>query len=208
MPFTPAEAHISVALVISGSFTQFADPLDWVARSFGIEAKVDRTQLMESLSMRGTGVVSAGKAIAQADSTDTKTRFRMELFGRCEGQLVALCACSYNPYVLTRKFIEETAVDIIVLNGRQVLGVQSTSGAIPEKLPGIENEKPLIRLLPLNVFSRSYFQSKLELIEGDKKIKLLDAGGAAVVYLAKPWQFYDVPRTSRKAKKPQNLLPF
>lgn len=206
MPFSPENPHLTVALVLGGHFGQFADPLDWVARNFELDVRVDRQLLMESLAVNGGGVAS--KAKAEAPGSDKRTRFRIELFGRCQGQLVALCGVSYSPVRMPLKMLEERATELVVLNSRQVLGVQATAGKRPESLDGLAAENSLLRLLPVNVFSRAFFQEKLDLIEKDRKIKLLDAVDAAVVQLAKPWLFYDVPLSSRRAKKPLNLLPF
>jgi hypothetical protein len=191
-------------MVLTGSFGQFADPLDWLAKQFGMDAKVDRTRLSESLAARG----GSGKPIAEALSTDKRVRFHMELFGRCEGKLVALCGCSYSPQFLGLKKIEEIAIDLTVLTGGNVLGIQVSPGRTTATLDGIENEEPLVRMLTLNVFHRVYFQSKIDLIEKDKKLKIADVGDAVLVQLAKPWLFYDIPRSNRKKRAPQNLLPF
>lgn len=206
MPFTPANPHLTVALVLGGHFGQFADPLDWVARSFELDVRVDRQLLMESLAVNGGGVAS--KARAEAIGSDKRTKFRIELFGRCQGQLVALCGMTFSPMRLPLKTLEERAIDMVVLNPQQVLGVQATVGKLPESLEGLPTENPLLRLLPINVFSRAFFQEKIDLIEKDRKIKLLDAGDGAIVQLAKPWLFYDVPISNRKTKKPISLLPF
>jgi hypothetical protein len=205
MPFTPANPHLTVALVLGGHFGQFADPLDWIARSFELDVRVDRQLLMESLAVNGGGVAS--KARAEAAGSDKRTKFRIELFGRCQGQLVALCGITFSPVRLPLKTLEERAIDLVVLNPQQVLGVQATAGKRPESLDGLITEDPLLRLLPVNIFSRAFFREKLDLIDRDRKIKLLDAGDAAVIQLAKPWLFYDVPMSNRK-KRPQNLLPF
>jgi hypothetical protein len=213
MKFTPNEPHVTVALVLGGAFGQFADPIDWVARQFGLDLKVDRVQLAESLAMKGGGVSSASRAYAEALASDKRTKMSIEMFGRCEGRLVALCAFSFNPARLTLKQIEERAVDTIVLkdtivlNDRTVLGVQCTTGGGPKSIDGLTAENAIVRLLPLNIFSRPYFQDKIELIENDKKLEVLDAGDAAVIKLVKPWLFYDAP-PRRKSKKPIALLPF
>ncbi len=192
-------------MVLTGAFGQFADPLDWIARQFGLDVKVDRTQLAESLSLlRG----ESPRPAAEALGSDKRTRFRLDLFGRCEGKLVALCGFSLPPGRLSMRQIEELSVDMVVLNGARVLGVQATAGKSAGMDEGIANEAPLLRLLPLNVFNRSYFQPKLDLIERDRKLKIADLGEAVVVTLAKPWLFYDVPRSARSRKKPPELLPF
>jgi hypothetical protein len=207
MKFTPSEPHVTVALVLGGAFGQFGDPLDWVARQFGLDIKVDRAQLAESLAMKGGGVSSASRAYAEALASDKRTKMSIEMFGRCEGRLVALCAFSFNPARLTLKQIEERAIDTIVLNDRTVLGVQCTTGGGPKSIEGLTAENAIVRLLPLNIFSRPYFQDKIELIENDKKLEVLDAGDAVVIKLVKPWLFYDAP-PKRKSKKPIALLPF
>ncbi|HYG75567.1 MAG TPA: hypothetical protein VEK08_11240 [Planctomycetota bacterium] len=204
--FLPNEPHLTVALVLGGGFGQFADPLDWIARGFGLDLKVDRQQLMESLAERGGGVAS--KAAARALGSDKRTRFQIQLFGRCEGKLVALCGMTINPRVLTLKVLEERATELAVLNERSVLGIQATHGKLPETLEGIANPEAVMRVYPLNILGRAFFEEKIELIEKDRKLKVLDAGSAVVIKLAKPWLFYDVPRSGRRAKKPLNLLPF
>ena len=208
LPLTPDSAHISVALVMGGEFGQFADPLDWIARKFGLDVKVDRMQLMESLAVRGGGTASAGRAKAEALGNDKKTHFRLQLLGRCENKPVGLCLMSFHPTRLSIKMIEESATDIVVLNGGTVLGVQATHGASAQTLDGLAAEDALIRLMPINIFNRSYFQSKIALIEGNRKLRVIDAGDALLVQLVKPWLFYDVPSSSRSRKAEPNLLPF
>ena len=178
-----------------------------MARQFGVDVRVDRLQLAESLAtLRCSGDI--GAAAAEAGGSDKRTKFRMQLFGRCEGKLVALCAMTIVPGRLPLLSIEEQATVMVVHHNDKVLGVQATHGAGAGVLEGISGEKPLIRLLPVNVFNRGFFKSKLALIERDKKIKLLDAGVAAVIQLVKPWLFYDVPPSKRRLATPQNLLPF
>jgi hypothetical protein len=204
LPFTPADAHINAALVLTGSFGQFADPLDWLAKQFGLDAKVDRAKLSESLAARG----GSGKPVAEARSTNGKIQFHMELYGRCEGKLIAMCGCSYSPRFLSLKQVEEICIDMTVLTGGNVLGIQASPGRADTIMDGIENEEPLVRMLTLNVFHRVYFQSKINLIEKDRKLRIADVGDAVLVQLAKPWLFYDVPRSARSRKAPQRLLPF
>jgi len=109
---------------------------------------------------------------------------------------------------MTLDQIQDRAIDTIVLNDRTVLGVQATTGGGPKAVEGLPHENAVVRLLPLNVFARPYFQDKIELIENDKKLEVLDAGDAAVIKLVKPWLFYDVPPSRKKSKKPIGLLPF
>ena len=206
MAFTPLEAHLNVALVLSGKFGQFADPLDWVARQYGLDVKVDRQLLAESLARPGGGVASSQRARAEAPGSDKQFHFEMELFGRCEGKMVALCGFRFKPSRLTLKTIEDCSLDMLVLHESLVLGVQATLGKTPESLDGLSCENPVVRLLPLNIFNYAFFGSKIEQIEGDRKLKLLEAGNAAVVQLAKPWLFYDVPQ--RRGRRAQKLLPF
>src|SRR5262249_39587448 len=87
MPFTLENPHISAALVLGGVFMQFGDPLDFLARSFGVNAKADRLQLAESLAELG----GRGMPVAEARGSDSATRFRIEIVGKCEGKMVALC---------------------------------------------------------------------------------------------------------------------
>jgi hypothetical protein len=206
MSFTPSDPHLTVALVLTGSFGQFADPLDWIAKQYGLDVKVDRMKLAESLASPGGGVQKAMRAKANALGSDKKTRFAIELFGRCEGKLVALCSFSFDPERLPMTKIEEDSTGMVVLNPQHVLGVQATPGGQEDSLEGLTAEKAVLRLLPLNVFNRSFFRPKIEMLEGDKKLKILDAGLVAVVELVKPWLFYDVP--PRRNKKPIALLPF
>ena len=206
LSFSPTDPHVTVALVLSGVFQQFSDPLDWIARNFGQEVKVDRTALMESLAMRGGGIAS--QARAEAPGNDKKTRFYIKLFGRCEGKLVALCGMSFNPGRMPAKNLEEHCIDIVVRNSADVLGVQATYGKTAESMDGLEDEDPLLRVMPMNVFNRGYFREKIEHIERNRKVKLFDLGEAVLVQLAKPWLYYDVPNSKSYKKKPQNLLPF
>ncbi|HYF51244.1 MAG TPA: hypothetical protein VEJ63_17650 [Planctomycetota bacterium] len=214
MPFAPTEPHISVALVIGGSFLQFGDPLDWIAQSFGLEVKVDRMELMVNLSNKGgmrsrlNDVVATTNIHTEAMGTDKRTRFRLQLFGRCEGRLVAVCAFSFPQGRLNLQQVEETAGAMTLSNGEKVLGIQATYGQTAKTMDAIENEQPLVRLLPLNVFNRIYFQSKIERIEKDKKLDITDLEDAVVVRLKKPWLYYDVPSGKTPKKKPMPQLPF
>jgi len=206
MPFTPSDPHINVARVLDGG--QFADPLDWVAYQFNAETKVNRQELMESLTAGRFGVQSAKRAPAEALGEDRRTKFRMEFVGKCENRLVAVCGLSFPIGRFTAKSLEERAIDVVVLNSHDVLGVQATFGGVPTSEEGIVNENPLIRLLPYNVLNKQFFREKLELIAKDKKIKCFDIGGAVLITLLKPWLFYDVPASRKKSKTPQALLPF
>jgi hypothetical protein len=214
LSFSPTEPHISVALVIGGAFLQFGDPLDWLAESFGIKTKVDRMELMVNLTNAGgaqsrrNDATNARNIHTAALGSDGRTMFRIQLFGRCEGRLVALCAMSIPPGTLRMKDIEETAAAMTLANGEKVLGVQATFGSNSQILDPLHEDEPLVRLLPLNVFNRIYFQTKIERIQKDKKINFLDVGDAVVVQLKKPWLYYDIPagRNSRNAKVQQ--LPF
>lgn len=206
MPFLPHEPHISVALVIGGSFGQFSDPLDWIAKNFGMDVKVDRQMLAESLAGKGGGL---NKAAAEALGTDKQTRFRFEMAGRFNGQLSATCSITFKPAHLSMKLIEQNAIDIVALNRSSVLGVQATAGDNGDGriLKGIVNDNALVRLLPVNVFNRNFFQSKIDQMLKDRKIKLTDAGDAVLIQLVKPWLFYDIPPSKRKIKIHQKLLP-
>ncbi|HEY3323256.1 MAG TPA: hypothetical protein VGP72_22570 [Planctomycetota bacterium] len=207
--YTPNDPHLTVALVLGPIFGQFCDPLDWVCERLGLDVKVDRQQLMESLANRGGGVADATFAKASALGNDKVTRFSIELFGRCEGKMVALCKFTFSPRRVPLRMLEERATAMVSFNERLVLGMQATLGKLEHSLEGLEREAALIRLLPLNVFNRSFFQAKLELIANDKKLKILDAGTAAIVELTKPWLFYDVPKNARAtARKHIGLLPF
>src|SRR5436190_3205077 len=106
MPFGSEDPHISAALVLGGVFMQFGDPLDFLARSFGVNAKADRGQLAESLAELG----GRGLPNAEARGSDKYTRFRIEVFGKCEGKMVALCKMSLDPHKHARREIEENAL--------------------------------------------------------------------------------------------------
>ena len=205
MPFNPQDPHLSVALIISGAFGQFSDPLDWIAKSFGLDVKVDRQMLSESLPLRGGGL---SRAVANALGNDKQTRFRLEIAGRGNGQLVATCSITVNPSRMPLSDIERNAIDIVVLNRTGVLGVQATLGDKSGRfLEGIKNENALLRLMPLNVFNRAFFQPKIDQMQKDKKLKLTDVGDAVAVHLVKPWLFYDLPASKLKSKIRQKLLP-
>ncbi len=210
MPLTPDDPHISVALVLSGSFGQIGDPLDWVAQQFGIPAKVDRQQLAESLAYSGGGPGRASAPNVEAYSRDRKTRFHIQVVGKCEGQMVALCGCTFDPYRLMLKTIEDAAIQITVGQSKMVLGVQATRGAKFQMLPGLEQEdgNTYIRLLPLNTFNRSFFKDQIARLQKDKKVKVVDVGEAVYVELAKPWLYYDVSAGKKKRTEAQKLLPF
>jgi hypothetical protein len=214
LPFAPTEPHISVALVIGGSFLQFGDPLDWIAQSFGLEVKVDRMELMVNLSNKGgmrsrlNDVVQTTNIHTEALGSDKRTRFRLQLFGRCEGRLVAVCGFTFPQGRFNLQHLEETAGAMTLSNGEKILGIQATYGQTAQTMDAIENEQPLVRLLPLNVFNRIYFQSKIERIEKDKKLDITDLEDAVVVRLKKPWLYYDVPSGKTAKKKPFAQLPF
>lgn len=209
VPFTPSDPHISVGLCLTGAFGQFADPLDWIARQFGIEVKVDRQKLAESLAYAGGGPGRAAAPVAEAVGMDNRTRFRIAIMGRCEGQMVAQCTMSFDPARVPAKQLEEAAIGITVVQAKTVLGVQITRGAKFQTLPGLEQtkENTLVRMLPLNVFNRAFFETQIEILERDKKVKALDTGEAVLFELVKPWLFYDVPPSKRKRLDPRKALP-
>jgi len=211
----PTEPHISVALVIGGSFLQFGDPLDWVAQCFGLETKVDRMELMVNLSNKGgvqtrrNDAVSTTNIHTEALGSDKRTRFRLQLFGRCEGRLVAVCGFTFPLGRFNLKDVEENAGAMTISNGEKVLGIQATYGQTGATIDALEHDHPLVRLLPLNVFNRVYFQSKLVYIDKDKKLDITDLGDAVIVRLRKPWLYYDVPTPGRAPKKKAiKALPF
>jgi hypothetical protein len=214
LSFSPTEPHISVALVIGGAFLQFGDPLDWVAQCFGISTKVDRMELMVNLTNAGgaqsrrNDATNARNIHTAALGSDGRTMFRIKLFGRCEGRLVALCGMSIPPGTLRMKDIEETAAAMTLTNGEKVLGVQATFGSNSQILDPLHEDQALVRLLPMNVFNRIYFQSKIVRIEKDKKITFTDLGDAVMVQLKKPWLYYDVPSGRMARRKPVPQLPF
>ena len=210
MPLTPSEPHITVAVVLSGSFAQIGDPLDWVAQQFGIPAKVDRVLLAESLADARGGPGRASAPIAEALSRDKHTRFRIQIAGKCEGQMVALCSCSFDPRRLSAKALEDAAIETTVLQSRMVLGVQATRGAAVQTLPPIEQDagNRLVRLMPLNTFNRAFFREQILRLGKDKKVKVVDVGEAVYVELVKPWLFYDVSAGRRKRTEEQKALPF
>src|SRR5437762_284044 len=124
-PFEADKPHLNAALVMGGVFSQFADPLDWLARGFEFDTKVDRAQLMESLAAGGG---SGGQAKAAARGSDKTTRFSIEVVGRCENKMVAQCRLTFNHRLFTRKHLEEHAVDLTLPNAQTVLGIQITRG--------------------------------------------------------------------------------
>lgn len=205
MPFSLETPHVSVALVLGGVFMQFGDPLDFLARSFGVNAKADRGQLAESLAELG----GRGLPQAEARGSDKVTRFRIEVIGKCEGKMVALCKMTI-PRTLSPRTIEEAALTMALRDSRTVLGVQATRGRVTETLDGLEREKSdtFLRLYPQNVFNKAFFKDQFATIRKDKKVKLLEVEGAAFVELAKPWLFYDMPIPKRRELMTDNLLPF
>jgi hypothetical protein len=207
--FTPNDPHISVGLCLTGAFGQFGDPLDWIARQFGLDAKVDRVKLAESLAFAGGGPGRAAAPLAEAPGMDKRTRFRIQIMGRCEGQMVAQCSMSFDPARMPAKQLEEAAIGITVVQAKTVLGVQATRGPAYQTLAGLEQpkENTIVRLLPLNVFNRAFFEHQIEVLERDKKIKALDTGEAMLFELTKPWLFYDVPITKRKRLDTRKALP-
>lgn len=95
------------------------------------------------------------------------------------------------------------------MHADSVLGIQATHGMRADMLDGVENENKLIRLLPVNVFNRAFFQEKVEALETVKACKVTSTATAAMVTLIKPWLFYDVPLTKRKKlSREQRALPF
>lgn len=206
MPFTSENPHINAAIVMGGMFSQFADPLDWLARGFEINTKVERGQLMESLANRG----GAGMPIAEARGTDKFTRFRIEVVGKCEQKMVAQCRFSFNQKAMTRKFLEEHAVDLTLVHSQSVLGIQITRGKQEGMEPGVQREKEdtYIRLYPLNVFSRAFFKDQIAAMQKDKNVKVVDVGDAVIVELLHPWLFYDMGTPRKKMPRVDNLLPF
>jgi hypothetical protein len=211
VPFTAREPHITVAIVLTGAFGQIADPLDWVARQFNLPVKVNRVKLAESLAYAGGGAMRAAAPLAEAPGMDNRTRFRLQVAGRCEGRMVALCTVSFVPERTTLRALEEAALATTLGQMKTVLGVQLTRGAQYQTLDGIEEDagNALVRLMPMNVFNKLFFRDQIERIEGDKKTKSTDFGEAMLVELTKPWQFYDVPAGRKKRAKTQPLaLPF
>jgi hypothetical protein len=209
MPFTPHDPHVTVAIVLGKMFWQFADPLDWMAKHFGVETSVDRYQLMESVAMLRVGGAGINKAYGEATGTDKRTRFRMQVFGRCEGRMVALCGMTISPYRVSLQHIEETAVAMCVMNVESVLGVQATHGLRDGMLDGVEHADKLMRLMPVNVFNRAFFRENIEILETAKSCKVVDTATASMVTLTKPWLFYDVPQSGRRKKRGEvKLLPF
>jgi hypothetical protein len=207
--FTPSIPHISVGVCLTGAFGQFADPLDWIARQFGIDVKVDRVKLAESLAYAGGGPGRASAPMAEALGMDRRTQFRIQIMGRCEGQMVAQCTMTFDPVRMAPRQLEEAAIGITVVQAKTVLGVQATRGAKYQSLPGLEQtkENTVVRLLPLNVLNRSFFEAQIEILERYKKVKALDAGEAVLFELVKPWLFYDVPPSKRKRLDARKALP-
>src|ERR1043165_1556991 len=206
MAFSPENPHVSAALVLGGVFMQFGDPLDFLARSFGVNAKVDRGQLAESLAELG----GRGLPQAEARGSDKRARFRIEIIGKCEGKMVASCKMTLDASTQLARAIEENALTMALRESRNVLGIQATRGLQPESLDGLAREKgdTFMRLYPQNVFNKAFFKEQFAAIRKDKKVKLLEVEGAAMVELVKPWLFYDMPVPKRRELITDNLLPF
>lgn len=208
MPFTPEDPHINVACVLGRMFWQLADPLDWMAKQFGVETTCDRQMLMESLATLRQGGAGINKAYGETVGSDNRTKFRIQVFGRCEGKLVALCGMTISRVRIPLRHIEEVATTMCIMHPEGVLGAQATHGWYDGALDGIANDDKLIRLLPVNVFNRAFFQEKVEVLERTKNCKVTNASTIAMVELKKPWLFYDVPRLKKKISKDQKALPF
>jgi hypothetical protein len=205
LPFSPEAAHISVALVLTGVFSQLADPLDLLARSFGVNTKVDREQLAESLASTG----GMGTPQAEARGLNRTTRFRVEVVGKCENRMVAQCRMTFDKKTMTKRTLEENSLALTMQHDQIVLGVQATRGLQDGVLEGFERPKDetYLRIFPMNVFNRAFFREQIAVMSRDKNLKLLDAGQVVGVELGKPWLFYDMPAPS-KAVLAGNLLPF
>ena len=198
-------------MVLSGSFGQIGDPLDWVAKQFGIPVKVDRVKLAENLAFAGGGPARAAAPAAEALGQDNRTRFALKVVGRMEGRMVAMCSVTFEPSRTTNRALEEAAAAMTLGQIKTVLGVQLTRGAAFQTLAGIEQEpgNALVRLMPMNIFNKLFFREQIERIDGDKKVKVVDFGEAVLVELNKPWLFYEVPAGRRKKKAASPLaLPF
>ena len=210
MPILPKDPHITVAVVLTGAFGQIADPLDWVAKQFNIHTKVNRVKLAESLAYGGGGPMRAAAPLAEAPGMDNRTRFRLQVVGRCEGRMVALCSVTFEPGRTTLRALEEAALSTTFGQLKTVLGVQLTRGATYQTLDGLEQEKgnALVRLMPMNVFNPLFFRDQIQRIDGDKKVKSTDFGEAVLMELVKPWQFYDVPAGRKKRAVQPLALPF
>ncbi|MEI6231886.1 MAG: hypothetical protein WCT04_02455 [Planctomycetota bacterium] len=206
MPFSPENPHISAAFILSGVFSQFGDPLDFLARSFGINAKADRQQLAESLADRG----GMGMPRAEARGSDKATHFRIEIVGKCEGKMVAQCKMSLRAPLMTLREMEECALAMTMGHSRVVMGVQITRGKRPETIAGLDREKSetFLRLYPQNVFNTAFFKDHVAVMKKDKKVKLLEVENAVMVELIKPWMYYDMPIPKRSGTMAENLLPF
>jgi hypothetical protein len=206
MPFSPESPHVSAAFILSGVFSQFGDPLDFLARSFGVDTKADRQQLMESLADRG----GMGMPRAEARGTNKTTRFRIEIVGKCEGKMVAQCKMSLPKPLMTLRVMEEAALAMTIAHGRVVMGVQVSRGKLPDSLDGLEREKTetFLRLYPQNVFNKAFFKDHVAVMKKDKKVKLLEVEEAVMVELIKPWLFYDMPLPRKSGTMSENLLPF
>ena len=206
MPFTLQNPHISAAFILSGVFSQFADPLDFLARSFEINTKVDRQQLAESLADRG----GMGMPRAEARGLDKSTRFRIEIVGKCEGKMVAQCKMSLKAPLMTAREMEECALAMTIAHSQVVMGIQISRGKHAGILDGLEREKDetFLRLYPQNVFNKAFFKDHVAVMKKDKKVKLLEVEQAVMVELVKPWSFYDMPIPRKSGTMAENLLPF
>jgi hypothetical protein len=203
--FSPEAAHVSVALVMSGVFSQLADPLDLLAQAFGVNTKVDREQLAESLACTG----GMGLPQAEARGLNRTTRFRVEVVGKCESRMVAQCRMTFDKKTMTKRTLEENALALTMRHEQIVLGVQATRGLQEGMLDGLvrPKEETYLRIFPMNVFNRAFFREQIAVMSRDRNLKLLDAGQVVGVELGKPWLFYDMPAPSQ-ANLAGNLLPF
>ena len=206
MPFSPTSPHVSAAIVMTGVFSQFGDPLDFLARSFGVDTRADRQQLMESLADRG----GMGMPRAEARGTNKTTRFRIEIVGKCEGKMVAQCKMSLPKPLMSARVMEEAALAMTIGHARVVMGVQISNGKLIDSLDGLERDKSetFLRLYPQNVFNTAFFKDHVSLMKKDKKVKLLEVEQAVMVELVKPWLFYDMPIPRKSGRMSENLLPF
>ncbi len=206
LPFSHENSHVAAGFVLSGVFAQFGDPLDFLARSFGLRTTADRQQLAESLADRG----GMGMPRAEARGSDKVTRFRIEIIGKCEGKMVAQCKMTLPPRTLTRRMIEEAALAMTIAHPRVVMGVQATLGKQKDSLDGLAREKEdtFLHLYSQNVFNKAFFKDQINVMRKDKKVKLLEVEEAVLVELVKPWLFYDMPAPKRREHMTDNLLPF
>jgi hypothetical protein len=145
-----------------------------------------------------------------ARGLDRRTHFKLEVIGRCEGKMVAQCRISFDPLRHALKEFEDAAVSLTVLNTEIVLGVQGTAGAKyhPLAARALAREKTFLRLLPLNVFGKSYFGAQLAALQRDKHVEFQDCETAVLVKLAQSWLFYDMPIPRSTPGRSELLLPF